>query len=658
MSFLEDIVNNFNRYKLTADEKLKIPGLLQLTSIVSDRLYFATVTNGFPHFNQDSLPYIAVSNDEFQYKGFDRDFGPFNLAVVYLFCEKMSRIMDSSPSKPIIHYTYGSDEDRVNSAFLIGCYAIIKLGIDCNQVMIKLRKNSPARYRTYRDASYSSCDFGLPLPDCLKAIQKAIKSKIYEYSKFDLAEYLFYEEVRNGDLNWIIPGKLIAFCGPTEGGLLLLSNVFSYSRLPPEYYFSYFTKNGVTTVVRLNSPVYSGKIFSEVGIRHIDLYFDDGTTPDLSIVDKFLEVCEGTSGVVAVHCKAGLGRTGTLIACYLMKHYKFTAAEAIAWIRICRPGSIIGPQQQWLVTMQPRLWLAGSAIHDSKREKSKKNVTNGGDTIINEKEKDKKSDSLSKITCEFKRIEIRDGANKSKSSEKLTTSTKSTNSKDSIKSDQSIKLKSGRPDTRSNRQPNSLSTSSSTSSSSTTSALSSNNNNNNNNNDNNNDESMNNSNTETQGDRLNRLKLNRSASQPNERIIPIKIETRAESAMKHNNNNNNNNNNNINESIIIIKNDHRHNTNDKISKNNNSIENKYSSLNNNISGQHHHYNTRSCGRSNGTSKLTLSSSESASSSPAIRKSSRTSKGNNQTSASTQKSSVIITSTSHGQTNKSTSTKRR
>lgn len=45
---------------------------------------------------------------------------------------------------------------------------------------------------------------------------------------------------------------------------------------------------------------------------------------------------------------AGLGRTGTLIGCYLMKHYKFTAAETIAWLRICRPGSIIGPQQNYL----------------------------------------------------------------------------------------------------------------------------------------------------------------------------------------------------------------------------------------------------------------------------------------------------------------------
>lgn len=45
---------------------------------------------------------------------------------------------------------------------------------------------------------------------------------------------------------------------------------------------------------------------------------------------------------------AGLGRTGTLIGCYLMKRYCFTAAEAIGWIRICRPGSVIGPQQNFL----------------------------------------------------------------------------------------------------------------------------------------------------------------------------------------------------------------------------------------------------------------------------------------------------------------------
>jgi len=46
---------------------------------------------------------------------------------------------------------------------------------------------------------------------------------------------------------------------------------------------------------------------------------------------------------ISVHCKAGLGRTGTLIGCYCMKHYRFPAAAFIGYIRLCRPGSILGP---------------------------------------------------------------------------------------------------------------------------------------------------------------------------------------------------------------------------------------------------------------------------------------------------------------------------
>jgi hypothetical protein len=87
----------------------------------------------------------------------------------------------------------------------------------------------------------------------------------------------------------------------------------------------------------------------EQGLHHYDLYFKDGSVPSIDIVNNFIEVCTSERGAIGVHCKAGLGRTGTLIGCYAIKIFKFPARAFIAWCRLCRPGSILGPQQQFLI---------------------------------------------------------------------------------------------------------------------------------------------------------------------------------------------------------------------------------------------------------------------------------------------------------------------
>jgi len=112
-------------------------------------------------------------------------------------------------------------------------------------------------------------------------------------------------------------------------------------------------------VVRLNKKYYDSKKFTNHGIKHVELYFLDGSNPPESILNKFLALSEETSGAVAVHCKAGLGRTGSCIGAYMMKHFRFTAEEVIGWLRIVRPGSIIGPQQQFMKEIEQRMWRDG-----------------------------------------------------------------------------------------------------------------------------------------------------------------------------------------------------------------------------------------------------------------------------------------------------------
>lgn len=324
--------------------------------IIKDRLYWVSDTKT-PR--GEGKAFFFNIDDALVYRPFFKDFGPLNLASTYRFVIELDKLMTNPEytSSKIIHHTSLDVAKRANAAYLMGAYQVIMLNKTAVEAWAPFINVTPP-FKPFRDASYTNCSYECTIFHCLKGLEYAIKLDWFDIKTFNVDEYEHYEYVEHGDLNWILPGKFVAFCTPSSGK-------GREHNLSPEEYVKIFKPMKVTAVVRLNNPIYDGAKFKQAGINHYDMEYEDGSCPDDERWMKFLSIAE-KEACLAVHCKAGLGRTGTMIGLYIMKHYRFPADAFIGWIRICRPGSILGPQQKWLNMMQERMFsmCEGSPIYN------------------------------------------------------------------------------------------------------------------------------------------------------------------------------------------------------------------------------------------------------------------------------------------------------
>eukprot|EP00004_Rigifila_ramosa_P003779 TRINITY_DN1402_c0_g1_i1.p1 TRINITY_DN1402_c0_g1~~TRINITY_DN1402_c0_g1_i1.p1 ORF type:complete len:174 (-),score=17.98 TRINITY_DN1402_c0_g1_i1:2-523(-) len=135
-----------------------------------------------------------------------------------------------------------------------------------------------------------------------------------------------------------------------EGPLLL-------GALPMQSHLPLLKQEGVKAVVTLNEEweVYLHSAdYAREGMEHLHLPTKDyHCAPSPAAIDagvKFLEDRLPLGVGCYVHCKAGRGRSTTLVICYLMKSRGLSASQALESVRQQRPHISLG-RTQWAAVL-------------------------------------------------------------------------------------------------------------------------------------------------------------------------------------------------------------------------------------------------------------------------------------------------------------------
>jgi atypical dual specificity phosphatase len=143
----------------------------------------------------------------------------------------------------------------------------------------------------------------------------------------------------------------------------VINNQLAGSGLPLTFdQFMWLVNHGIGTIVSVRElPIPSDWLSADdiesshskgrttKKLNYLHLRVEDYHSPSIEEIEstvKFIEnEIEGKRAVL-VHCAAGKGRTGTILAAYLLKKGNLSAKDAITRIRNLRPGSIQTDSQE------------------------------------------------------------------------------------------------------------------------------------------------------------------------------------------------------------------------------------------------------------------------------------------------------------------------
>lgn len=118
--------------------------------------------------------------------------------------------------------------------------------------------------------------------------------------------------------------------------------------------FKWLVDKGIKSIVTVREVPLPSKWFDGSEIDYLHLMVEDYGAPSVEVMDEAVDYIDkkiSSGKPVLVHCAAGKGRTGAVLAAYLIKNENCTAEQAIEKIRIMRPGSVQSLTQETALSM-------------------------------------------------------------------------------------------------------------------------------------------------------------------------------------------------------------------------------------------------------------------------------------------------------------------
>ena len=131
----------------------------------------------------------------------------------------------------------------------------------------------------------------------------------------------------------------------------LIENKLAGSGIPTSIEeVQWIIEQGVKSIVTIREEPLDDDWIKDVNYLHI-MSNDMGVPEfdDIVYAVDFIHRRVTNNEPVMVHCLAGMGRTGTILACYLVKYQNMSADEAMKKVREQRPGSIQSYPQEEII---------------------------------------------------------------------------------------------------------------------------------------------------------------------------------------------------------------------------------------------------------------------------------------------------------------------